>query len=364
MRNTLGDLVTLTLFGESHQETIGAVIDGLCPGIKIDEEFINKQLSKRRPRGKSETKRVELDNYKIVSGVFNGYTTGDALCVLIENTNTKSKDYNALKSIMRPSHADYTTFIKSKGFNDYRGGGHTSGRITAPIVLIGSIIIKQLEKKGIYLGTHIKKCMNVEDKSFENLKDIIELNNKSFPVLNDIEDKINNITEQSALNKDSVGGILETMIYGLPAGLGDPWFSGIESKLSNALFGIGAIKGIEFGEGFNFSNLYGSECKDEFYYDENKLVKTYTNFNGGINGGITNGMPVVFNTVVKPTPSIGQTMKSIDIEKKENVEFNIEGRHDPFICRRMCVVIDSIVAITLADILCQTYGINYLYTEE
>lgn len=364
MKNTLGDNVRITLWGESHGQAIGAILDGVCPGIKIDEEYIKEKLTKRRPSGKTETARIEEDSFHILSGVFNGYTTGEAISIVIENNNVRSKDYQKIASIARPSHADYVAYQKYHGFNDYRGGGHFSGRITAALVAAGAILLKALEDKGIYIGTHIKKCLEIDDQDFSNdnylKEDIIKLNNKNYPVLNDQvkERMIEKITEV-ALNKDSVGGILETAIYGLPTGLGQPWFTSVEGKLANALFGIGAIKGIEFGSGFDFAKMLGSTANDEFYLEEG-IVKTKTNHNGGINGGITNGMPVVFRCAVKPTPSIAKTQNSIDFKEMKETTIEINGRHDPAIIRRIAVVIDAISAIVVCDLLASRYGEGFL----
>jgi len=360
MKNTLGDNLKLTIWGESHGKAIGAVLDGVCAGVKVDEDFIKYQLTKRRPKGKMETARVEEDNFHILSGVFNGYTTGEAISLIIENNNVKSKDYSDIKTKARPSHADYVAYEKYNGFNDYRGGGHFSGRITAVIVACGAILINALKEKGIYIGTHIKKCANVTDRDFSNvLDDIKSLNDKMFPVLESIEEDIKEVCEKAAADKDSVGGVLQTAIYGLPVGLGDPWFSSVEGKIANGLFGIGGIKGIEFGEGFNFANLKGSKANDEFEVKNNKIV-TKTNHNGGVNGGITNGMPVVFNCAVKPTPSIGIKQNTVDFETKENTELEIKGRHDPAIIRRIAVVMDSVVAIVICDLLKTKYGDDFL----
>ena len=363
MRNTIGDNVRLTLFGESHNEIIGAVLDGMCPGIKVDEEFIKLQLKKRRPMN-GETPRIEIDDFKIVSGVFNGYTTGESICLLIENHNTRSQDYEEIKSIARPSHADYVAHVKYHGFNDYRGGGHFSGRITAPIVAVGSIVLKALEKKNIYIGTHIKKCGNVVDQDFlEVEKEVKELSGKIIPVISNIEEDIQNEILNVKKEKDSIGGILQTAIIGLPVGLGQPWFSSVEGKIANAVFSIGGVKGIEFGAGFNFANLKGSSCNDQFEIVNEKVI-TKTNNNAGINGGITNGMPIVFNTAIKPTPSIGLSQDTIDFVKDENVETKVTGRHDPAIVRRIAVVIDSIVALVVADLLSMRYGEDFLEYEE
>lgn len=360
MRNILGDKVTLTLFGESHGPYVGATLDGILPGIVIDHEFINKQLLKRRPQGAYETSRVELDEYEFISGVFNNITTGAPLTVIVPNNNIKSSDYEKIKNTPRPSHADYVAHVKYEGFNDYRGGGHFSGRITTPIVIIGAILLKLLEQKNILIGTHILKCLNVFDRSFNKVdEDIKKLSNKIFPVIDDVEQDMINEIDKVRANSDSVGGILQTAIVNLPVGLGDPWFSSVEGKISNAVFSIGGVKGIEFGEGFNFSNMIGSNANDSFIYKDNKIM-TKTNHNGGINGGITNGMPVIFNTAIKPTPSISKTQDSIDLYTNENVSLNISGRHDPAIIRRIAVVIDSIVAIVITDLLSIKYGDNFI----
>lgn len=360
MRNTIGDNLTLTLFGESHGPLIGTVLDGITPGILVDEEFIKEMLAKRRPQKDIETPRVEKDDFEIVSGVFNGFTTGAPLTILIKNQNIISKDYNELQSIMRPSHADYTAYVKYQGFNDYRGGGHFSGRLTAGIVAIGSILIKALREKGIYIGTHIKKCGSVVDSDFSlNALEVKTLINKTFPVIDNIEEDIKNEIKNAKNNNDSIGGILQTAIIGLPAGLGSEWFSSVEGKIANACFSIGGVKGIEFGKGFEFATSHASVVNDQIYTSENS-VKTYTNNNGGINGGITNGMPVVFNLAVKPTPSIKKQQKTLNVKTMENVNLELNGRHDPAIIRRMAVVIDSIIAFVVCDLLKEKYGENFL----
>ena len=360
MRNTIGDNLTLTLFGESHGPLIGTVLDGITPGILVDEEFIKEMLAKRRPQKDIETPRVEKDDFEIVSGVFNGFTTGAPLTILIKNQNIISKDYNELQNIMRPSHADYTAYVKYQGFNDYRGGGHFSGRLTAGIVAVGSILIKALREKGIYIGTHIKKCGSVVDSDFSlNALEVKTLINKTFPVIDNIEENIKNEIKNAKDNNDSIGGILQTAIIGLPAGLGSEWFSSVEGKIANACFSIGGVKGIEFGKGFEFATSHASVVNDQIYTSENG-VKTYTNNNGGINGGITNGMPVVFNLAVKPTPSIKKQQKTLNVKTMENVNLELNGRHDPAIIRRMSVVIDSIVAFVVCDLLKEKYGENFL----
>lgn len=354
MKNTFGHSVTVTLFGESHGEAIGAVIDGIAPGIDVDTEFIKAQLAKRRPQGNTDTPRVENDNFQILSGVFNGKTTGTPICIVIPNENTNSKSYS--KELLRPSHADFTANEKYHGYQDYRGGGHFSGRVTAALVAAGAIAMKALEKLNIKIGTHILKCNKVSDREFENINtDIDILSNKSFPVLNDCEDEMIALIQNARNNLDSVGGVLQTAIVGIPSGVGEPWFDSVESVLSHAMFSIGGVKGIEFGQGFNFANMYGSEANDQFEIIEGKIT-TKTNNNGGINGGITNGMPIVFNLAVKPTPSIAKEQNTVNIETMENTTVKINGRHDPAIIRRACIVVDSMCALVVCDLLAGRYG--------
>ena len=370
MQSIIGNSIKLSLFGESHGSMIGVVIDGLAPGIKLDTKFIQEQLDKRKPKGKISTQRHEEDDFKIVSGYFNGYTTGTPLCIMIENKAQKSKDYEKTRDLMRPSHADYTAEKKYLGYQDFRGGGHFSGRITAPLVAVGAICIQILREKGIVLGTHILKCKDEEDRNFsldgEELKKEIEIvNNRYFPVFDDEkEESMKRVIEEAGKNLNSVGGILETAVMGVPSGVGEPYFNSIESILSHLLFSIPAVKGVEFGAGFSIANMFGSEANDSFYYDENGEVKTKSNNNGGINGGISNGMPIIIKTAIKPTPSIYKEQESIDISKHENIKFNIEGRHDPAIIHRARVVVDSVVAFGILDLLCMRYGYMFMRKEE
>ena len=364
MKNVLGNSVTVTLFGESHGAEIGAVIDGIAPGIEVDLDFMRKQLNLRKPHGKISTQRVETDEPHIVSGVFEGKTTGTPICILFENNNTKSKDYSKTKDMMRPGHADYTAIEKYHGFADYRGGGHFSGRITTPIVAAGAILIDALKKKGIHIGTHIKQCGTIKDTPFANYdEEIAKVNDLIFPVLDEkVAEEIHAYMEAAANEGDSVGGILETVVTGLPAGVGEPWFDTMESMLAHGIFSIPAVKGVEFGKGFAFAEMKGSEANDPFEIKDG-IVVTKTNNNGGINGGITNGMPILFHTVVKPTPSIYKAQNTVDMNAKENVSFQIQGRHDPAIIHRARVVVDSVTAIVIADMLTLRYGTDWLQKE-
>ncbi len=366
MKSCFGSNIKISLFGESHSDAMGVVIDGLPSGIKLDLNFISKQLDLRKPKGKISTSRQEADEFKIVSGFFNGNTTGTPLCIIIENKAQKSKDYEKTKYLLRPSHADYTAYLKYLGFQDYRGGGHFSGRLTAPIVAAGAICIQMLKAKGVTIGTRIKSIRNIVDDSLfsedENqLSEQLEmLNNIYFPVLN--KEKANEMIceiENAATEGDSVGGILETVAINVAKGIGEPFFSSVESILSSLLFSVPAVKGVEFGTGFEFAKMKGSVANDEFCYD-GKSVKTKTNNNGGINGGISNGMPIVIRCVVKPTPSIFKPQQTVNINTMENEQLIINGRHDPAIIHRARVVVDSMVAIGLLDLICQRFGIQYL----
>lgn len=361
MKNTLGTSVKLTVFGESHGNAIGAVLDGIAPGIPVDNQFIDSQLSLRRPVGKISTPRVEKDNYTIVSGVFEGKTTGTPICIVIPNENTVSKDYSEIRSKARPGHADFTAFSKYHGFEDYRGGGHFSGRITAGIVAAGAIAISALRNKGIYIGTHISRLGGINDAVFGDYEaDIKALNDKLFAVIDDgVAEKMQSEIIKAASEGESVGGVLETAVTGLPSGVGEPWFDTVEGMLSHALFSVPAIKGVEFGAGFSIADMKGSQSNDEFRVIDGKIV-TVTNNNGGINGGVTNGMPILFRCAVKPTPTISKEQNTVDFINNENTVLSSRGRHDPCIVHRARVVVDSITAITLCDILSGRFGTDWL----
>ena len=361
MKNTFGNSVSLTIFGESHGSEIGAILDGLASGIKVDTEFIASQMDKRRAKGKISTARKEADEVVISSGVFEDRTTGTPICFTIKNNNTVSRDYSETRCLARPGHADYTANCKYHGYEDYRGGGHFSGRITAGIVAAGAVAIDALRSKGIYIGTHIKRCAGVQDRDFSDIPaDIKTLGNTDFAVLDDnAAEKMREAILKAAEEGDSVGGILETAVTGLPAGVGEPWFDSFESVVSHILFSIPAVKGVQFGKGFGFADMKGSEANDSFEMKDNDVV-TVTNNNGGINGGITNGMPVVLSCVVKPTPSIYKTQATVDFINGENRQIEIKGRHDPAIVHRARVVVDSAVALAVCDMLAMRYGTDWL----
>ena len=361
MKNIFGNTVAVTLFGESHGEFIGAVIDGLAPGLEINHEYIAHMLTLRRPEGKISTLRKENDEYKIVSGVVDNKTTGTPITIIIPNENVKSGDYSQMRTVARPSHADYTAECKYHGYQDSRGGGHFSGRITAALVAAGAICKFALEQKGIYIGTHVKRCAGISDREFENLKeDINELNGKTFAVLDKISgEKMSEAILAAASEGDSVGGVLETAIIGMPVGVGEPWFDTVESVLSHMMFSIPAVKGVEFGAGFVIADMRGSEANDPIKMENGKAI-TVTNNNGGINGGITNGMPIIFRTAIKPTPTIFKPQNTIDFKSMTDEILEPKGRHDPAIVHRARVVQDAASAIVLCDALAIRFGTDWL----
>lgn len=359
MKSIIGKNVTIALYGESHCEAMGILLDGIASGIPIHTDFIQSQLDKRKPKGKISTQRREADDFKITSGVFNGYSTGTPIHIEIENKAQRSQDYHP--ELPRPSHADYVAHMKYRGFEDYRGGGHFSGRLTAPIVAAGAIAIDILKNKGIYIGTHIAQCQDIKDRPFDDYeKDIECCNALDFAVLDEKsrQEMIQHI-EKTAIDHDSVGGILESCVLNLPAGIGEPFFHSIESHLSQYLFSIPAVKGIEFGLGFDFVHYKGSEVNDEWKIENDKIITTSNN-NGGINGGISNGMPILIKTIIKPTPSIFKTQNTINLQTMKNDQLTLSGRHDPAIFHRARVVVDSMIALALLDLICEGHSAEWM----
>ena len=367
MKNNFGTNISMTIFGESHGPCIGITLDGLPAGFKINLERIKEDMEKRKAKGSISTQRHEDDEVEIVSGFFNGYTTGTALTILIQNKNTQSKDYSDIQYRLRPGHADFSAYEKYHGFQDYRGGGHFSGRLTAPIVAAGSICRQILETKNILIGSHIEQLYALHDAPFSNnideLKEQIQtLNKKEFATL---DEQVAQNMEQAILEakneQDSIGGILESAIINLPAGIGEPFFDSIESILAHLLFSIPAVKGVSFGAGFQMASKKGSEANDAFIM--NDIIQTKTNNNGGINGGISNGMPIIIHTCIKPTPSIYKTQKTVDYKTKESQTLNIKGRHDPCILHRARIVVDSMIAFGILDLLMSSNANNILEKE-
>ena len=364
MTSSFGDSIHLSIFGESHGPAIGVVIDGLCAGIPLDLEKLDRQMEKRRAKGALSTARREGDQVEIQSGFFNGHTTGSPLCMLIRNSQQHSRDYEATKNLLRPSHADFTAFEKYGGWQDWRGGGHFSGRITAPMVAAGAVMLQILEAKGILVGTHIARCAGVDDQPFssqpqELARQIRSLDGCFFPALDpQRREEMEKAVDAARMDGDSVGGVLETAVLGLPTGIGEPFFHSVESVLASLLFSIPAVKGVEFGLGFAMSDLRGSQANDPFRMEDGQ-IRTVTNHNGGINGGITNGMPLLVRTAVKPTPSIYKTQQTVDYALRQDAQLAIQGRHDPAIIHRARVVADSMVAFGLCDLCCRRFGTQW-----
>ncbi|MBQ8623288.1 MAG: chorismate synthase [Oscillospiraceae bacterium] len=353
MSSQTGKKLKIQLFGESHGEAVGVVIDGLPAGIKIDFDELDAFLKRRAPGGRLATPRKEEDKPRFISGVFEGVTTGFPICAVIENTNTRSGDYK-FKDTPRPSHADFTAAIKYGGFADMRGSGHFSGRLTAPICIAGGIAKQVLAQKGIFIGAHLKSVGLITDDSFPAMpqkEDFDALLTKELPVIDDeaLDLMIREI-EYTRDELDSVGGVIECCAVGVPSGLGDPMFDGIENILAKNLFGVPAVKGIEFGLGFESSKIKGSQNNDEFTVKDGKIV-TKTNNCGGILGGITNGMPIVLRAAMKPTPSIAKKQNTVNTKTGEQVSLEIKGRHDPCVAVRAVPVIEAVTALTLLDII-------------
>lgn len=365
MKNTFGCSVAVTLFGESHGEYIGAVIDGLAPGTPIDRDYIAQMLTLRRPDGRISTPRKEADDFKIISGVVGNTATGTPLTIIIPNENVQSGDYTQMRTVARPSHADYTAECKYHGYQDSRGGGHFSGRITAALVAAGAICKYALEQKNIYIGTHVLRCAGISDRAFGDLgEDIKELNSLTFAVLdNERGEQMREAILLAAAEGDSVGGILETAVIGMPAGVGEPWFDTVEGMLSQMMFSIPAVKGVEFGAGFAIADMRGSLANDKMAIDGDRVV-TLTNNSGGINGGITNGMPIIFRTAVKPTPTIFKPQDTVDFKAMAEEVLTPKGRHDPAIVHRARIVQDAAAAIVLCDALAMRFGTDWLCPAE
>ncbi len=360
--STFGKAIEINLFGESHGEAIGIVINNLPAGIKLDLALIDEALTKRRPKTALSTSRQEPDEYEIISGYFNGYTTGSPLTFIIKNKDVRSADYTP--NILRPSHADYTAHLKYDNFQDYRGGGHFSGRITAPLMILGAICSQILTNKGIVIGSHLASIKDESDQSFKDIVPSIDilktLNSSQFPLLDSTKkDVFERLILNAKENQDSVGGTVETMILGLPAGFGDPFFESIESVISHLIFSIPGVKGLEFGAGFEITKLNGSEANDTFYLD-NGQIKTKTNHSGGIQGGISNGMPIIFKTAIKPTASIAKAQKTVNIDKMEEVTLNLKGRHDPSIVHRALHVINAVTNYAILEVILRNEGIKWI----
>lgn len=355
MSSEFGNILKVSVFGQSHGRAIGVNIDGLPAGETIDLDELNAFLARRKP-GKSplSTTRKEADLPVFLSGLENGVTCGFPLCAIIENSDQHSKDYSELADKPRPSHADYTAWLKWGGHADMRGGGHFSGRLTAPLCIAGGIAKQILARRGVYVGAHLAAVGAEDDESFpprptRELFDAVAA--KPFPVLDDqAGERMQAAILEARQAQDSVGGIIECAAIGLPAGLGDPMFDGIENRLAAALFGIPAVKGVEFGLGFGSSRLRGSENNDAFTMEDGGIV-TESNRAGGILGGITTGMPVTLRVAVKPTASISRPQRTVSLSAMEPAELVIHGRHDPCIAHRAVPVVEAVTATVLLDLL-------------
>lgn len=356
MSSTWGSKCKISIFGESHGPAIGVVMDGLPAGWEIDYEEILRQMRRRAPgRDELSTPRKEEDVPRILSGVYEDKTTGAPLCAVIENRNTRSGDYANLKNRPRPGHADFTGFVRYDGFNDPRGGGHFSGRITAPLVFCGAVIRQLLRQRGITVGGHIAAIAGVEDRRFDPVRiganELERLGTMSLPLLDgSVEASMRGAVAAAKEAGDSVGGVVECAVCGLPAGVGNPFFDSLESVLAHLLFSIPAVKGVEFGDGFGLTAMRGSGANDSYCIEQGQ-VRTRTNHNGGILGGISNGMPVVFRVAVKPTPSIAREQTTVLLGEKIETTIAIEGRHDPCIVQRALPVVEAAAALAVYELL-------------
>jgi len=351
MSSTYGQTLKLTIFGQSHGPAIGMTLDGIPAGLPVDLDKLQAFLNRRAP-GQHEyaTPRKEADRPEFIAGIIDGYTCGAPIAATIRNTNTRSNDYEELKDIPRPGHADYTAQVKYGGYQDVAGGGHFSGRLTAPLCIAGGLCKQWLEQKGIRISAKINAIAGIQDDAWDPVNPDLNAVCSDFPVLNtDAGSKMQEAIAAAKADGDSVGGVIECIITGLPAGLGDPMFGGIENRLSQMVYGVPAVKGLEFGSGFAGSELRGSQNNDAYTVSNGKVV-TLTNHSGGILGGITTGMPVVFRAAIKPTPSIALTQKSVSLQKMEDQPLSIHGRHDPCIVPRAVPVIEAAAAIAIFDI--------------
>ena len=350
MSSTYGEKLKLSIFGQSHGPAIGMTLDGIPAGLPVELEKLSAFMARRAPgQGSFATPRKEADQPEFLSGLVDGFTCGAPLSAIIRNTNTRSGDYSSLKDCPRPGHADYPAQVKYKGFQDVAGGGHFSGRLTAPLCIAGGLCKQWLEAKGIRIGAHISAIAGIEDSPFDWLSPNIDAVQKEFPVL-DTAAGTQMLTEieKAKADGDSVGGTIECAVTGLPVGLGEPMFGGMEGKLAQILYGVPAVKGLEFGSGFAGSALRGSQNNDPYTVADGR-IQTTSNNAGGILGGITTGMPLIFKVAVKPTPSISRQQRSISLGRMEQQELSVQGRHDPCIVPRAVPVIEAAAAIAIFD---------------
>lgn len=363
MSSNFGNIVKISIFGQSHGEGIGVVIDGLPAGEKIDLESVQAFMARRAPGGQGATQRKEKDQVRILSGLVDGITCGAPLCGIIENTDVKSADYQAIADVPRPMHADYPAFVRHKGCNDVRGGGHFSARLTAPLCFAGAICIQLLKKQGVQLFGHVLSAGNVQDTPFDPMNEdptgLLALLDRKPPVLDEAAgEKMLEAIENARTQGDSIGGSVELCVLGLPAGLGEPPFGGVENRLSQALYAVPAIKAIDFGAGRNAALMRGSEHNDP-YTIQNGCVKTLSNHHGGILGGLTTGMPLLLTCYFKPTPSIAREQQSVSLSRMEPAMLAVRGRHDPCVALRAVPCVEAAAAIALYDLYLEAKAHGY-----
>ncbi len=352
MSSTYGEQLKLSIFGQSHGPAIGMTLDGIPAGFPVDTEALQAFLNRRAP-GQNDwsTPRKEEDRPQFLSGLFEGYTCGAPIAAVIHNKNTRSGDYANLNDCPRPGHADYTAQIKYGGYQDAAGGGHFSGRLTAPLCIAGGLCIQWLEEMGIQIAARICAIGGEQDDPMDPVNPQLENIGKDFPVLSpSAGERMRTVIAQARSEGDSVGGMVECFVTGLPAGLGEPMFGGVESRIAQIVYGIPAVKAVEFGAGTEVAGMFGSQCNDPFV-SENGAVQTLTNHAGGILGGITNGMPLIFRAAFKPTPSISRPQNSVSLSRGENQALTIQGRHDPCIVPRAVPVVEAAAAIAIFDLI-------------
>lgn len=360
MGSVFGNLLKVSIFGESHGSGIGVVIDGFPSGIHFDETFILSEMKRRAPSFHAgSTPRKEPDLPRILSGIRDQHATGAPICAVIENTNTRSADYAPFAETPRPGHADFTATVRYKGYQDPRGGGHFSGRLTAPLTFAGALCKLALKEKGIEICGHIMQIGALYDDAFPLVPEqelMASLRQKELPVINDaVGTQMTALIEEVRSKKDSVGGMIECIATGLPAGIGSPMFDTVESRITSILYAIPAVRGVSFGAGFDVASMCGSVANDAFRM-ENNSVKTATNHHGGVLGGITTGMPILLRCAFKPTPSIAQEQNTVNLKTGENTVLEIQGRHDACIVCRAVPVVESAVAISLLDQMLEAFG--------
>ena len=357
MASMTGVLLRVSIFGQSHSGGIGVVLDGLPAGLHVDEERLQAFLDRRAPgRNAQSTQRKEADRPRFLSGLVNGYTCGAPISAVIENADTRSKDYEALRDCPRPSHADYAAFVKYGRYHDIRGGGHFSGRLTAPLCIAGGICLQLLEQRNIRIAAHVRRIAAEEDRPFDPLGEqeetLAALGGLELPALDlAAGERMRQAILQARSQGDSLGGVVEAICQGVPAGLGQPMFGGVENRLAQLLFAIPAVKAVEFGEGLGFASLRGSQANDPFAMAQDGSVRTKTNRCGGILGGISSGMPILCRCAFKPTPSIAQEQQSVSLKKGCDQPLVIHGRHDPCIVPRAVPCVEAALAIGLTDLL-------------